>query len=130
MMKTSEFAGYLRTLFTGVSIYNGSIDKTKPQCIGVYARGNGGPTMALGGIANSSYTVKQISLLVHWTEDADACETQAIAVYDALVGKSDFLIGTRRIVSLQMLDDGPIDVDRDANNIAEMVIRLNIISER
>ena len=129
-MKTTEFTQYLKSLFPTATFYTGMINKSDTKCIGVYAKGRGAPTDTLGGVQNSSYNILPISLLVHWTESTTECETMANSIYETLEASPDIIIGGRRVVNIELLDSCPVDVERDENNIVEMVIRLNIIYER
>ena len=129
-MKTTEFTQYLKSLFPTTTFFTGMIDKSNPQCVGVYAKGRGANNIAIGGVANTSSNTLPITLLVHWTESTTACETIANQIYDTLLGVYDTLINNRRIVSIDLLDSAPVDVDRDDANIVEMVIRINVIYER
>ena len=129
-MRVSEFKTYLEDQFTDVDFYNGTIDKNKVECIGLYLRGSAGPAMALGGPTNNSYGQLPISILIHWGEDSDKCESKANEVYQHLCGLSNIKMGDRRIVSVNLLDSSPIDLQRDPNNICEMVIRVIIIYDK
>lgn len=130
MLKVSDFKDYLKAQFVGKKIYNGTINKSENQCIGVYARGNGVPHVAIGGTENTSFSELPITILVHWTEDTNLCETMAIEIYEKLYGTTKILMGNVKIAYINMLDPCPINIDRDSKNIAEMVIRINIIYER
>jgi hypothetical protein len=112
-----------------MKVSNGFIDKNAKQCVAVYNRGSAAPKIALGGIENTSTNTLPVTLVVHWTDNTDTCEQKAQEIYERLFGASNFLMGTRRIAALYLLDPCPINVARDRNNIAEMVIRLNIIYE-
>lgn len=130
MLRVAEFKDYLKSLFPSVKIYNGTIDKNSKECVGIYRRGRANNAIAIGGVENTSYSILPVSILVHWTEDADICESMANDIYLALQEKTDVLINNRRIIMFQMLDSGPVDLNRDDKNIVEMVIRTNIIYER
>lgn len=127
MMKVSEFKAYLEQQFPLISFYNGAIDKNKKQCVGIYAKGSSSPVMPLGGPTNGSYGELPISILVHWSEDSDQCENTANSIYNHLYGLSNVMMGERRIISVRMQDSGPIDLQRDNQNICEMVIRAIIL---
>lgn len=129
MMLTSEFVGYLQAQFADTKFYNGAINKNEAQNIGVFARDGAAPRLALGGKDNTSYNVLPITILVHWSEDSNVCEIKAWALYNYLFASSNFYIGARRIVQIQMLNPNPIDIGRDENNFCERVIRLNIFYE-
>lgn len=128
MMTISEFVQQLKSMFPTVKFYNGAIDKSAKQCIGVYARGNTAPVRAIGD--QSSYSILPVSILVHWTEDSNLCEVMANDLYSRLYESNGATVGGKRVIDIKLLDSCPVNVDRDANNIAEMVIRLNIVYER
>lgn len=128
-MTVSEFIGYLKTLFAQVKFYNGTINKDE-RCVGVYLRSGPTKPLAIGGKNNTSYSILPLSMLVHWSENANETEQQANSIHSALWGLSNFVIGSRRIIQVDMLDPGPVDISRDEKGIAEMVIRLNIYYER
>lgn len=131
MMTMAKFKDWLKTSYPTVQFYIGILAKKEPKCVGIYTRSNSAkPNIALGGLQNTSYSTLPLSLLVHWTENSDTCETFAQELYNKLFAQADFMMGTTRIASIEMLDPCPIDVDRDEHNIVEMVIRLNIIYER
>ncbi|MCX7924131.1 MAG: hypothetical protein N3B21_19305 [Clostridia bacterium] len=128
-MKIKDVVSYLKQEFPSIKFYNGTIDKNQ-QCVGVYARGSAAPNIAIGGVQYSSYCTLPITLLVHWGENADICEETANTIHKGLLGKAKLVMGTANVISVSMLDPGPINVQRDSNNICEMVIRANIFYER
>lgn len=130
MMKVSEFKGYLEQQFPSITFYNGSIDKNKKQCVGVYAKGSASSVMPLGGPTNGSYGQLPISILVHWSENSDQCEDTANTIYNHLYGLSNVMTGGRRIISVRLLDPTPVDLQRDNQNICEMVIRAIILYDK
>lgn len=130
MMKVSEFKGYLEQQFPSITFYNGSIDKNKKQCVGIYAKGSSSPVMPLGGPTNGSYGQLPISILVHWSESSDQCEETANTIFNHLYGLSNAMAGDRRIVSVRLLDPCPVDLQRDNQNICEMVIRAIILYDK
>ena len=130
MMRISEVIAWLKTKYPGMEAYNGMIPKNAPQCVGIYLKDRGGRIMAIGGYSASSYASLPLSLLVHWGQDADVCQQQANTIYEMMQAADGETIGGRRVIDFDLQDSGPVDVSRDANNICEMVIRVNIIYER
>lgn len=124
MMLTSELVTLLKTAFPTVTFYNGAINESSPTCVGVYARGSFTGHSALGGKSSESFGVLPVQVLAHWTENADTCQQLANSLYDYLVGKSNFMIGTRRIINIAPVDPCPIGIGRDENNICEITFRL------
>ena len=91
-MLVSQFISYLKQYFPEIDIYNGMIDKNN-NCIGVYLRSGLKPYIALGGLENTSFNYKRIDMLVHWSQDANKCETQANKIYDFLLWQDNLYIG-------------------------------------
>lgn len=110
--------------------YIGKIDGKKEQCIGIYGIQSPPPRIAVGGLDNTSYTYKTVSILVHWGKNADTAERKAQEVYVALIGRSNFKIGGKRVIMTQMRTAEPVAVGTDENNIYEFVIEVNIFYER
>lgn len=126
MITVSNFVQVLKELHPGIKFFNGCISKNE-KCIGVYARGNSSPPTAIG--SEPSYRVLPVTLLVHWGENSDECETTANSVYKTLEKGVDSISG-RRVIQLQLLESTPVNIGRDDNNKCEMTIRLNILYER
>lgn len=130
MMRISDVIKWLKTKYPGTEFYNGSMPKNKTQCIGVYLKNRGGRIIAIGGYDCTSYASLPLSLLVHWGQDADACQQQANGMYEMMQAADEETIGGHHIIDFDLQDNGPVDVARDSNNICEMVIRTNIVYER
>lgn len=130
MLRISEVIAWLKTKYPGVAVYNGTIPKNEQQCVGIYLKDRGSRIIAIGGYAATSYASLPLSILVHWGQDADACQVQANDIYEMMQAAGGETIGGHRIVDFDLQDAGPVDVSRDANNICEMVIRVNIVYHR
>lgn len=128
-MLLSEIREYLKTKLNCPQWYIGKIDASKEQCIGLYVIQGPTPKIAVGGLSNTSYATKSISILVHWGKNADTAEQKAQEVYNVLFGQ-DGIIGGKRIIMFQMRTSEPISVGTDSNGIYEYVIEINIIYER
>lgn len=129
-MTTLKFMNYLKSLHPTLPFKNGTIDKSSKTCIGVYTRLRTKPFVAIGGVQATSYGVLSVTILVHWTENSNTCEEIADSIYESLFCKSDILFEGSNIRSIELLDNGSIDVGRDDKNICERVIRANIFYER
>jgi hypothetical protein len=128
-MLLSEVKDYLKTVIDSPKWYTGKIDATVEQCIGIYSTNGPSPNIALGGLANTSYSTKAISILVHWEKNSNTAEQKAQEVYNALFGKSA-TIGGKRIIKFNMRTSEPIGVGTDSNGIYEYVIETVIYFER
>lgn len=126
-MRISQFKSFLEQHFPAVKFYNGFINKADSQCVGLYPRGSAPVHMAVGGRQNTSFSITPVSVLVHWGESSEACEVKARQLYDFLVGRSDFMVGSVRVAVVQMKEPNPVLVGRDAGGIVEMVFNMNVV---
>lgn len=128
-MTLKEVKDWLKTQIDCPSWYIGKIDGSTEQCIGIYSIQGPVPNIALGGLANTSYSTKAISILVHWGKNADVAEQKAQEVFNKLFGQVA-VIGGKRVIKFDMRTPEPIGIGTDTNNIYEYVINTNIIYER
>lgn len=126
MLTISKYLKVLKERYPDIKFFNGCISKNE-KCVGVYARGNAAPPSAIG--SKPSYGVLPVTLLVHWGENSNDCETTANMLYEGLENGIAEIDGVR-VIQLQLLDSTPVNIGRDDNNICEMTIRLNITYER
>ena len=129
MMTLAEVKDWLKTQISCPNWYIGKIDGSKEQCIGIYNVAGPPPVIALGGIENTSYATKAISILVHWGKNADIAERKAQEVYNCMFGQST-VIGGKRVIQFNMLTPEPVGVGTDDNNIFEYVIETVIFYEK
>ena len=126
MLTVSNFVQVLKAKYPGIKFFNGCISKDE-KCVGVYARGNAAPISAIG--TKPSYNVLPVTLLVHWGENSNDCETTANTLYEGLEAGIETINNTR-VIQIQMLDSCPVSIGRDDNNACEMTLRINIFYER
>lgn len=126
MITISNLVDVLEQKYPSIKFFNGCISKDE-KCVGVYARGNASPPMAIG--CKPSYGILPVTMLVHWSENSDDCETTANALYEGLEQGIASINGVR-VIQTQLLESCPTNIGRDDNNICEMTIRLNITYER
>ena len=126
MMTISDFIKALKAKFFDITFYNGCVSKNE-KCVGVYARGNAAPPVAIG--SKPSYGILPVTMLVHWGENSNECECTANTIYEGLEDGIAEINGVR-VIHIQLLESSPTNIGRDDNNICEMTIRLNIIYER
>lgn len=111
--------------------YMGTLDTKKDKALGVYnLKRSRKPIIALGGLENTSYNVKAISLLVHWNKASDESESKAVELFEELMISKPNKIGIYDINFIGMLTNEPVDVGRDDNGICEYVIELEIYYKR
>lgn len=126
MITISDFMKVLKQRHPDIAFFNGCISKDD-KCVGVYARGNASPPVAIG--SKASYGILPVTMLVHWGENSHECETTANTLYKGLENGIAKINGVR-VIQLQLLESCPTNIGRDDNNICEMTIRLNIMYER
>lgn len=127
-MLLSEIREYLKTKIESPQWYLNKVGKEE-QSITIYNTVGPAPRIALGGLEQTSYTTKAISILVHWGKDSNRSELKAQEVYNAFFGQ-DGTIGGKRIIKFEMKTDAPIYVGTDSEGIIEYVIETIIYYER
>lgn len=113
------------------NVYCGKLDDKKNKSIGVYNNNKQRPVqMAVGGLNNSSYRVKSVSILVHWNMSVRDTEKTAEQLYNMLRDMNHITINDTKVFFTKMLVDEPVDVGTDDKGIFESVIELDIYYER
>ncbi|MGH0053664.1 MAG: phage tail terminator protein [Sphaerochaetaceae bacterium] len=128
-MNLADIREFLKTRIDCPNWYIGKIDGSKDECIGLYSTKGPSPNIALGGLGNTSYGTKTISILVHWGMNARLAEIKAQEVYNSIFCQPA-VIGGKRVVHFDMRTDGPVGVGTDDRNIYEYVIEVVIYYER
>lgn len=100
----------------GITSY-GFVNKNKEKAIGVYER----QTEDVNCYGKSSYSIKRLRVLVHWSKSSDLCETKAEEISKKL-DKYKFNNGWINASS-------SIELGRDENEIFERVIELTIYTK-
>ncbi|MCY9734168.1 minor capsid protein [Paenibacillus alvei] len=127
----SEIRDWMKTQIQSPNWYIGKIDGSKPECIGLYNINTGrSPYIAIGGLDNTSYATKAVSILVHWSKNADKAERKAHEVYASLFGRGDVEISGHRVITFDMRTPEPVSVGTDDEGIYEYVIETTIYYER
>ncbi|MDY6229161.1 MAG: minor capsid protein [Clostridium sp.] len=101
----------------------------KEESITIYNTKGPAPRIAIGGLEQTSYTTKAISILVHWGKDSSKAELKAEEVYNAFFCQKG-LIGGKNVKLFKMITDNPIYVGTDEEGIIEYVIEIIIYYER
>lgn len=128
-MRLAAIKDYLKGFGLFENYYIGSLDSKKKNSLGVYNQGKKDTRhKAYGG--NEKYGVKSISLLVHGDTNKTRTEELAFRLYGRLQGIEDIYIGESHVYFIELLQDEPVDVDKDDNAVYEYVIELNIYYER
>lgn len=127
-MLLSEIREYLKTKIDSPQWYLNKVGD-KEESITIYNTTGQVPRIALGGLEQTSYTTKAISILVHWGKDSNRAELKAQEVYNSFFVQSG-IIGDKRVIQFKMKTDAPIYVGTDSEGIIEYVIETTIYYER
>lgn len=114
-----------------INVYCGKLDDKNNKSIGIYNNNKQRPVqMAVGGLNNSSYRVKTVSILIHWNTSVRDTEKTAEKLYNMLSDMNHITINDTKVFFTKMLVDEPVDVGTDDKGIFESVIELDIYYER
>ncbi len=131
MITLAEVRDWIKTFNAANNYYIGKIDNKQENSIGIYQRKTiDGPRVAIGGRSLASYDVKSISILIHWNKNANETEKRAQYLYNRLFEAESVVIGGTPIKMIALLQNEPVDVGTDDNNVYERVIELNLYYER
>lgn len=131
-MTLAEIRDWLKTFDAAEHYYIGRLDNKQEKSLGVYSRARGGrPVMALGGVEQSSYDIKAVSLLLHWNKNARETEEAAQRLWDCLFGAAHVDVPSgSHIQYVQPNVPEPVAVGTDDGGIYEYVIEINIYFRR
>jgi hypothetical protein len=131
MITLAEVRDWIKTFNAANNYYIGKIDNKQENSIGIYQRKTiDGPRVAIGGRSLASYDVKSISILIHWNKNANETEKRAQYLYNRLFEAESVIIGGTPIKMIALLQNEPVDVGTDDNNVYERVIELDLYYER
>ena len=131
MITLAEVRDWIKTFNAANNYYIGKIDNKQENSIGIYQRKTiDGPRVAIGGRSLTSYDVKSISILIHWNKNANETEKRAQYLYNRLFEAELVVIGGIPVKMIALLQNEPVDVGTDDNNVYERVIELDLYYER
>ena len=132
MLTLKKIKDWVKTLDTGAKHFHiGKLDNKHDESIGIYASKQSlKPYIALGGLANTSYNKKAITILIHWNKNQDSTEVASTLVYNKLEYKTNIMIDDVKINYIELLDNEPIDVGTDDKGVYEMVINAVFYYEK
>lgn len=128
-MKISDVRDYLKQNIACEHWYVGKIDRNQEYCIGIYPTAPVSPVIAIGGVQNSSYTTKAVSVLVHWGKAFTPAEEKAQEIYDLLFGQSP-ITGGKRVIKMDFRTAEPIGIGTDEQGVFEYVINFIIYYQK
>lgn len=128
-MTLLEIAEMISFLLNTENVYAGNIDSNIDQSIGVYSGSKSGiHKVCLGGEEQTKTREKNISILIHWTDNPSDSELNAYRILDILVNVRNYEYDGG-VLRFMLLND-PISVGRDNRGICEYVIEGKIYYER
>ncbi|WP_195217142.1 phage tail terminator protein [Streptococcus oralis] len=131
MITLAEVRDWIKTFNAANNYYIGKLDNKQENSIGIYQRKTiDGPRVAIGGRSLASYDVKSVSILIHWNKNANETEKRAQYLYNRLFEAESVVIGGTPIKMIALLQNEPVDVGTDDNNVYERVIELDLYYER
>lgn len=131
MITLAEVRDWIKTFNAANNYYIGKLDNKQENSIGIYQRKTiDAPRIAIGGRSLASYDVKSISILIHWNKNANETEKRAQYIYNRLFEAESVVIGETPIKMISLLQNEPVDVGTDDNNVYERVIELDLYYER
>lgn len=112
-------------------VYSGKMPDKVFKSIGVYnLKRSRPPNIPAGGLKNSSYGIKSVSLLVHWNKSQREAERAAQSLWNKLYYVRNEEINENRILFILLSSDEPISVDTDDSGVYEYVIECDFYYER
>lgn len=128
-MTLKEIRDWIKPKISDISMaYIGKTDPSNDKAICIYGRASSGSKIAIGGLDNTSSAVKGISILVQWSKNCDTAEQKAKSIYDIFKGTHAVINGSECFFN--MLNDEPVPVGTNDNDIYEYVIDLIITYKR
>lgn len=136
MLNLSDIRDWLKVQFLDVengNFYIGRLENKKDKSLGVYPldRSKDMPLICLGGRNYNSCDIKDVSILLHWNNNAKETEIAAQKLFNTLLELSDseVIISEHKVYIIEMLENEPVDVGT-TNNIYERVIEIRFYYER
>lgn len=130
MIFLSEVRDWLKTYKIADHHYIGKLDNKEEKSLGVYQREGGEAHIAIGGLDNTKYDIKRVSILLHWNKNARETEIKAYELYNKIIKTEELTIGETPVYCLMMRNPEPVDVGTDDAGVYERVIQLDIYFER
>lgn len=124
-MTLADIKNFLKQNIECPNWYVGKRDKNQEHSITVYPTQPPAPRVPIGGITNTSYTVKAVSVLVHWGSLTTPAEIKAMEVFDLITGQQP-MIGGKRVIKIDPRTAEPVGMGTDDRGFYEYVINFLI----
>lgn len=127
-MKLLDLAGMLADVLGTEDVYAGNIDGNLTSCIGVYGSRRQAPHLiCIGGNACTKTRQKNISILIHHTDNPTSAEEKAQEVLETLSGIRNMPVGKAVVRYIKLFE--PQYAGRDERGVCEYVIEANVYYE-
>ena len=132
MIALADIRDWLKSFGLFDNYYIGRIDSKKKNSLGVYNLQDAGRREVIGGL--KVYEKKGVSLLIHGDTNKANTERKAWDLYNAIesVSKNENILiaKEKKVFFIELLNNEPIDVNQDSDNVYEYVIEMNIYFEK
>lgn len=127
-MTLANIRDWLKTLECAEHYYIGKLDRKPDKALGVYSRESTGtpPIIAIGGPECTKTLVKRISILLHWTHNANETEQAALMLFEKLRAVDSFQTGPYTVDYLRLMVPEPVDVGTDEDGVYERVVWFDL----
>lgn len=133
MMRLRDIRDFVASLGIAAdeNCYCGRLDDKKEKSIGTYPlKGSQQGKIPIGGMQNSSYGVRSVSILIHWNRSPTETEDAASNLQEALLACRDAEVNGQTIKFIFVAYDEPVPVGTDEGGIYEYVIECLVYYER
>ncbi len=132
MIALADIRDWLKSFGLFDNYYIGRLDSKKKNSLGVYNLQDAGRREVIGGL--KVYEKKGVSLLIHGDTNKANTERKAWDLYNAIesVSKNENILiaKEKKVFFIELLNNEPIDVNQDSDNVYEYVIEMNIYFEK
>ena len=132
MITLADIRDWLKSFGLFDNYYIGRLDTKKKNSLGIYNLQDTGRREVIGGL--KVYEKKGVSLLIHGDTNKANTERKAWDLYNAIesVSKNENILiaKEKKVFFIELLNNEPIDVNQDSDNVYEYVIEMNIYFEK
>lgn len=122
-MMLKDVKDYIKGNIDCPNWYVGKRDQNQEYSITVYPIQGPVPRIPIGGLGQSRYGTKVVSVLVHWGKSYTPAEQKAQEVYDCLFGNGG-TIGGNEVIMFDMRTSEPVGLGTDDKGYYEFVINF------
>lgn len=128
MMTVLNVADMLAEFLNIEDVYAGNLDENKEKAIGVFLLKEQQKRLCLGGKSQTGFFYKDISIIVHWTDNPTAAEQKANEIFEVLSDVRDYETGEYTVKFTQTRL--PFYIGKDEKGVCEYAIETTLIYQR